>query len=298
MSQITTGTKYRQTNKPADSESGAGYMSQPQVRTRLLVAAMTYPHPSKKYRELVCTAGISERGEWLRLYPVDYRYRQPHQKFRKYQWIEIDLSPCGEAGDLRRESRKPDLNTIKILGPPLPTEDSWRDRRAIVDALPHRTLKEWKALYDQEKISLGVIRPKRVLDVQIRPAEPDWKPEWKSMYDQLWLRLFDPPKPLRKLPRTFHYIFECEDSHGPEEAMITDWELGTLFLRESVRLGSDEAAAESVKKKYLKELCGPARDTRFFVGTRLPFNVWLVIGVFWPPKLPKQSKQFFQQEHK
>lgn len=92
-------------------------------------------------------------------------------------------------------------------------------------------------------------------------------------------------KPLRKIPYTFHYVFECEDSEKPHTAMCEDWELGTLFLHEADRLGSDELAAENVKNKFLEELCREDKDTRFFMGTLFPYNTWLVLGVFWPPKM-------------
>lgn len=66
--------------------------------------------------------------------------------------------------------------------------------------------------------------------------------------------------------------------------MCEDWELGVLFLNESVRLGSDAKAAESVKNKFFGELCGEDKDTRFYMGTFFPYNTWLVLGVFYPPK--------------
>jgi len=122
------------------------------------------------------------------------------------------------------------------------------------------------------------------VDLEIKPADPEWKPEWQELFNQL--RLFGPlPKPLRKIPFSFHYVFECDDSGSPHTAMIEDWELGGLFLNEVERLGSDDKAAESVRKKFLGELCGPAKDTRFFMGTRFPYNTWLVVGVFYPPKI-------------
>ncbi len=36
-------------------------------KTKVLVLVMTYPLPSRGYQELVCTAGITEAGEWVRL---------------------------------------------------------------------------------------------------------------------------------------------------------------------------------------------------------------------------------------
>ena len=63
-------------------------MTEQSLRTKVLITVMTYPHPSAKYQEVICTAGVTETGEWVRLYPIDYRYRPKEQKFQKYQWIE------------------------------------------------------------------------------------------------------------------------------------------------------------------------------------------------------------------
>ncbi len=249
---------------------------------------MTYPHPSKGYQELVCTAGINENNERVRLYPVDYRYRDRNQQFRKYQWIEADLQKADPKKDNRPETYRPNLESIKILGEPLSTKNEWRERREIIDAMPHHTINELKELFEKDKTSLGIVRPTKIIDMEIRKANEEWKPEWKQLFSQM--RLFGPQqKPLTKLPYSFHYIFECEDSEKPSVAMCEDWELGVLFLNEVERLGSEEKAAESVRNKFLNELCRDDKDTRFFMGTRFPYNVWLVLGVFWPPKVQQQS---------
>jgi hypothetical protein len=100
------------------------------------------------------------------------------------------------------------------------------------------------------------------------------------------MRLFgEPQKPLKKIPYKFSYVFECEDSKKPHTAMCEDWELGVLFLKEVDRLGSEEKAAESVRNKFLNDLCDPGKDTRFFMGTIFPYNTWVVLGVFYPPKI-------------
>lgn len=39
----------------------------------IFIIAKTYPTRSKKYKELVCTAGIKKDGEWIRIYPVPFR---------------------------------------------------------------------------------------------------------------------------------------------------------------------------------------------------------------------------------
>lgn len=253
---------------------------------RILITVMTYPHPSEKYRESVCTAGVTESGQWIRLYPVDYRYQPRANRFRKYQWIEVELERTQRAKDNRPESHRPDLDTLRVLGEPLSTKSGWKERREVIDRLPHRTVNRWKELWEADKTSLGVVRPQRVVDLEIRRSEGEWKPKWQALFSQLLL--FGPQqKPLRKLPYSFHYIFECEDSDKPHTAMCEDWELGVLFLNECERLGSEQAAADSVRAKFLGELCRADKDTRFFMGTRFPYNTWLVLGVFWPPRDPQ-----------
>jgi len=255
--------------------------------TKVLITVMTYPYPSRKYQETVCTAGITEPGEWVRLYPVDYRYRPVHQRFKKWQWIEIGLSPCGHGQDQRVESREPDLTTLRMLGEPLPTKNGWRARRAIIDSMPHHTVKQLEALYDARGISLGIMRPKRVLDLKATKVEPQWPPKYQALWSQM--RLFGEQKPLHKLPYKFQYVFECEDGPKPYSVMNEDWELGVLFLKERERKGSESAAIQSVKQKFLDEMCGADKDTRFFMGTRHPYNEWLVIGTFWPPRAKDET---------
>ena len=133
------------------------------------------------------------------------------------------------------------------------------------------------------------MKPVEVLDLTIEATERGWKPEWQAVLDQFSL-FYGQPKGLTKLPFKFSYVFRCSDTGDkPHSAMIEDWELGVLFLKEVERLGSEQAAAQSVKRKYLDELCGRTKDTRFFMGTIFPYNTWVVIGVYWPPKIQQTS---------
>ena len=60
-------------------------------RKKVLITVKTYPKPSRSYTELVCTAGITESGDWIRIYPIPFRFLKSNKKFSKYQWVEIDL---------------------------------------------------------------------------------------------------------------------------------------------------------------------------------------------------------------
>ena len=40
---------------------------------RLLVLAKAIPEISSKYEHLVCVAGITDSGEWMRIYPIPWK---------------------------------------------------------------------------------------------------------------------------------------------------------------------------------------------------------------------------------
>jgi hypothetical protein len=255
------------------------------MKENILVTVKTYPHPSESYQELVCTAGVREDGSFIRLYPVDYRYRPRHQQYEKYQWIEVDVTK--NTGDPRPESYRPNLDTVRILSEPISTADNWAERKRLVLARSPQTMCSLHKAFEKDKTSLGIIKPHRISEVHVKPVEREWAKKHEEALFQY--SLFDQQKKLlTKIPYRFAYKFTCGDDCTGHNMSITDWELGALYLREVKRLGNEIDAVESVRKKYFDDLCGPEKDTHFYVGnTYTVYNSWIVLGVFYP-KLPKQ----------
>jgi hypothetical protein len=97
---------------------------------RALIVVRTYPTPAKQGIEVSCTAAITDKGEWLRLFPVPYRFLSPDQRFRKYQWVDVTVSKA--AKDHRAESYKIENSGIQIVSEPLPVARAWQARKDIV----------------------------------------------------------------------------------------------------------------------------------------------------------------------
>ena len=55
------------------------------MNKKILIAVKTYPNPSKKYNETVCTAGLDEDKNWIRIYPITFRARPLEEQYKKYQ---------------------------------------------------------------------------------------------------------------------------------------------------------------------------------------------------------------------
>lgn len=81
------------------------------AKKKALISVTTYPLPSRSYDELVCTAGILETGEWIRIYPVplsfllDLKGSGKVNSSVKYTWIELELTK--RTDDFRPESHSP-----------------------------------------------------------------------------------------------------------------------------------------------------------------------------------------------
>jgi len=249
---------------------------------RVLITIKTYPTPSTRYREIVCTGGVLNDGSLIRLYPIDYRYRSYSQWFKKYQWIDVELVKHKQ--DTRPESYKP-VGEIEVLSDkPLDTRNNWAERKKYVLAKGTKDMC-WLDKQPQKEISLAIIKPSKVIDFTWKKTSSIWSQQQLNALNQA--RLFDANtyKPLEKIPYEFSYSFKCDAKECKgHKKMIEDWEVMELFRKMRDNFNSENQALEKVKEKFLNEICSPKRDTYFFVGTVRAFGTWIILGTFWPPK--------------
>ncbi len=269
--------------------------------TKVLIAVKTYPTLSRKYDELVCTAGFREDGSWIRIYPIPFRKLEYEQRYKKYDWIEIDLEK--NRSDFRLESYRPKSidTTVSILGN-LGTENgTWTRRKEIVLKNVYTNMTELIAeAKDSNKcVSLAVFKPKEILDFEVKNVKREWD---KDKLDALKARarqtdLFknseNPFEVVRKLPYEFSYKFSSND--GKERTlMIEDWEIGALYWKMLSKYEGDEATAcQYVKKKYFDDFA-KTKDLYLFLGTTREFhkmgrNPFVIIGTFHPMKTAQLS---------
>ena len=257
-----------------------GAVSGPVQTLRFLVTAKTQPIPSTKYRETVCTAGITEAGEWVRLYPVPFRYWEGPQQFGLYDWVELPARKRPRGSDKRKENWAPagDLRVIEHVGP----SDKWAKRKRLI--LPHVAPSlEWMTdAYQRDGTSLGVIRPSEVSDVVVEADDSDWTPKQRGALEQMALDGTE-PKQLEKPAHWFSYRFRCEDPACRGHCLqILDWGLYELYRR--TKQGRGESAAVKRTKEKCWELAAADKDCYLFVGKHHYHPGFMIIGMFYPPR--------------
>jgi hypothetical protein len=251
---------------------------------KVLITVRTYPTPAKTGVEVSCTAGVTEDGEWIRLFPVPYRFLEADRRFRKYQWIEASVEKATK--DARPESfRLVGANPIRIVSQPLPTVGAWQARRSIVRPLEAPSLCDLMRRQKQEgKPTLGLFKPKIIKRLIVRPDEKGWTPAQLAILQQG--SLFGPKEQLEKVPFSFKYAFQCDDSQCRGHTMgCTDWEMGAAWRRWRDDYGPSGWEAK-FRHKFETEMI-EKYDTHFYVGTvhRFP-DTWIIVGLFYPPRLP------------
>lgn len=265
------------------------------AKMRVLITVKTYPAISSKYEELVCTAGFTEYGKWIRIYPVQFRKKSYSEQYKKYDWIELDL--VKNLSDFRPESYRPYSfdDEIKIAGK-IDTANNWQERKNIVLGKVYENLKELIAEAHDKNIctSLAVFKPTKTIDFTIEEVEREWdkaklaKLEAEQMQGNLFKQPENPFEVVRKLPYKFSYVFE--DNAGTQsKLMIEDWEIGQLFWNCLAKYeGDEQKACEDVRKKYFDDFA-KTKDLYFFLGTAqvhhfVSKNPFMIIGVFYPKK--------------
>jgi hypothetical protein len=265
-------------------------MNPPTKTERILIWGKTYPELSQRYFETVCTAGVTEFGQPVRLYPIPYRYLT--ETFEKYQWITADISKS--SNDSRPESYRIDCDSI-VCGEKIPTTvDEWGKRAEVVFQCQDWQFASVEALLRAQRTrgtSIGVVAPREILEIQVVPRHDDEAKSFEAKFQRIrkaldakhnQLTLFEMeqsiPREMKQLQfirARFQITWLCGNPDCRSHKMqVLDWEVCELQ-----RKHGDEQALQKLRK-----ITDIARyDVRFFLGNLFlhPRN-FMIAGLWYP----------------
>ena len=249
-------------------------MDQYQKR-RVCVLVKAQPQDSQKYDETVCVAVVTEDHRLLRLYPVRFRHLPDDKRFRRFDWIDVDITRAHS--DPRPESFKLKEDSLAIVRKhdQATPEENARLWLPAVSA----SVAELEDLQQTTGQSLGIIRPEpetvRFKYQAIKRAPPEDQATTQMVYQQASLL----EAPLKRLPApeyVFRYEFACG---GKEHAMqLHDWEVQTTYHAYRRKYGTEKEALEKMTEFYQDK--APARNLHLIMGTmqKRPYQ-FICIGV-------------------
>jgi hypothetical protein len=248
---------------------------------KILIVVRTYPSPSMRGVEVSCTAGITEQQEWIRLFPVPYRFLDPDQRFAKYQWVSAIVS---RGNDHRKESRKLKTDSVQILSEPLSTAHHWQARKDLVFPMRSNSLCELARKRDAERHpTLGFFKPAKITRFVLEADTRAWTRAQLQALGQGQLFGEKPATDLEKVPFKAKYEFVCDEpSCRGHSLMCTDWEMGQAWRSWRDRYG-DDGWEQMFRQRFETEMI-QEKDTHFFVGTVAEHpHRWIIVGLFYPP---------------
>ena len=267
---------------------------------KVLITVLTYPTPSTKYIETVCTAGITEDGDWIRIYPI--KLRMLREQIHKYSWYIFDVEKRAVSKDFRKESHfwvHPER--LECLGK-IGTTNFWEERKKYCLKkvfYNYANLEKASNFKTQNFLSLATFKPREIINLVARPKDIQEEQQKKiEILENLnnqgeLIEREDIPEyweMAQSIPYRFYYQFK-DDEDNEIKLMIEDWEINMLFLKclngESGK-DAEKEAIKKVKQKYLLEFKN--KDIYFFMGTRYQDHIknrkkyFSIIGVFYPEK--------------
>lgn len=258
---------------------------------RILIWGKTYPELSTKYFETVCTAGVRESGQPVRLYPITYRYLD--EQFKLYQWITARI--WKNDTDARPESYRINCESIVLGDIVPPTSDEWGKRAEFMFRDHSWTFDSVEALLASQKkhrTSIAVVTPREIEKLGIVPRSDDEHQSFKDKLDilqktlkakQQQLALFEQEQALPKEMKALQFLksrltvsWRChgQDCRG-HQMQVLDWGICELQRR-----SGDEAALAK-----LREVCDLKQYAlRFFLGNLFMHPASFMIVGLWYPK--------------
>ncbi|SDK21519.1 hypothetical protein [Methanoculleus thermophilus] len=267
-------------------------------KKRVWIIVKTYPEYSRKSRsEVACTAGITEEGDWIRLYPIPTKHYIGSNKIHKFDLVEVTCQKAKSEKLRRKESYKvKEGSDITIIDRSLSGTSNnkiWDKRNKLLLDKVDLSLSQLDYKYKEDKTSLGLIRPKEIL----------------KFYSRRELEIYIDPNQYRqgldgsktpiiqKIPYPFAYHFKCSDncltcSNSYHDILCEDWELLEAYRRWGREYGDIQILWEKLYEKFYTWMINE-RDLYFVVGMHSLQPTWLIIGLYYPPKNvePKHQNQ-------
>ncbi len=249
-------------------------MAEDGAREKVLVLCRAIPEESKKYFQVVCVAGITDKSELRRIYPIPFKpfVAGGDIPFHKKQWIRANLYPPSDKRDKRPESRKIDLQSVEVLN----KEDDDRIR-SITKPLVSLNIDS----IQQSGASLGFIKPK-ILDYDLDIISTEVEDEQLQITEDGVLA----PREMIKLKQESIYRFVCRNRsdcsclNQPHRMEIHDWEVNELYRHVVERTQNHNEIRAKMRQRWFDWIKNE-RDTYFMMGTHHRWKNWMIVSVLY-----------------
>lgn len=225
------------------------------------------PQVGKKHGETVCCAGVNDKGEWVRLYPISFRNLDQAKQFGR--WDRVRFRWQKPRDDSRPESLRVDHQSIEIIG-----KLKQGERSTFLSRLEVSSLDKARAAGQ----TLALLRPRDLIFSIEKKADEDIDDErvkFSEAVSQADMFNSKPLLPYEPCPYAFKYRYTTND--GERQGTCQDWETDATFFKWRHLYGETRALAE-IQRVFGDEY--PKKGIVFAMGTHSLYpDTWLINGI-------------------
>lgn len=240
----------------------------------LMVNCKTYPAVSKKYVETVCTGGVSADGQFVRLYPVPFRFLDSEEQYKR--WDVIRVRVYRDTKDKRPESWHLTPGTpIEVI------ENITTDRRRW--EWMRKTVHPSRESMTENGVTNGCVKIEP-LDLYWETDSKEWTPSQLAVINQG--DLFATQDQLEgiseRVPWQFRLKFRETSTGREDDSKVLAWSYYQGFRR-AVRQMNETAALDSVADKIRGSIFNPDKTVFGIFGTHSRFGHWMISALYHVP---------------
>lgn len=241
----------------------------------LMVNCKTYPAVSKKYVETVCTGGVTAEGDFIRLYPVPFRFLEKEEQYDR--WDVIRVRAYRDTKDQRPESWHFQPGTeIERIDKIKSEKQRWEWMR--------KTVHESAAAMESMGRTNGCVRI-TPLEFYWKPDRVEWTPSQVEVIQQGDLFTTEDPKRLiaERVPFEFRLKYRENSTSLEFDGKVLAWSLYQGYRRNRAQSNDDETALQSVAKRVRDSIFSTDRAVFAILGTHSRFGHWMISALYHLP---------------
>ena len=242
------------------------------MEEEMVVLAKTKFTPSTKYGESMCIAGITDSGNFRRIYPIPYKDFMK-TKFQKRDWIQYETRE-DDNSDTRKESVKIKPESIKII-----KKEDFESFNRLVFENSGGTLEYLRRRYGVDKTSLGIVKVKELIDLKIKRG---------------FVKKYKKGMHINPIDIEVKYRWKCYNPHCKGHVtLLLDSEFIGLYLNLRKKGLSESEIDEKLRDKFFDWM--KTRSIYFMMGSHYIHRThFMIISVFYPEYQGELLDNYFE----
>lgn len=246
------------------------------THVELLVNCKTYPAVSTRYTETVCTGGVQVDGQFVRLYPIPFRFLDADEQYKR--WDLIRVRAYRDTKDTRPESWHLEGGTaIERIQHVSSEKQRWDWMQ--------KTVQESAAAMEARGITNGLVEIKP-LEFYWEPDEKEWTPGQLSVIQQgdLFASKAQMKELAERVPWQFRLKYRELSTGREDDGKVLAWSYYQGYRRAFVETKDSQVALERVAAKVKASIFSPDRVVFAILGTHSRFGHWMISALYHVPK--------------